>query len=335
MFFPALSLMILRVLESVFQKRHLTMENRTPDPRFFSLTVDDTNFRIRNELPFVQTIFPHISTWIHDHPSNELHCILRGSEQITTLHRKTQQEKRFVLTENQICLIPAHIIHSTYTPDSLSYLSFMFDIQPASHNQHISKSSMFSSLSAYLTRAEDPLILQNEELTATLNLLRQRFHASERGAYFCNTHKHQMLISRIILILADELLKCNDVHPYRFSSEISDRDREYIIQDFLCHEYASSNALSALSERLHLSERQTQTVVERLTGKNFKSLILEQKMSFAKLLIENTTFSLNKIAESVGYNSYGSFFTAYRNYYGLSPMEHRLKSKDMAQEPKK
>ena len=71
--------------------------------------------------------------------------------------------------------------------------------------------------------------------------------------------------------------------------------------------------LSDLAKALCLSEKQTERVVLKHTGKNFRRNITKKRIEVAKALLEKNELSKKEIAEYVGYNSYGGFFKALKS----------------------
>lgn len=55
------------------------------------------------------------------------------------------------------------------------------------------------------------------------------------------------------------------------------------------------------------------------TGKTFSEILLEARMRRAKLLLEHTDLSIEKIAATLGYSNNSNFYKAFRQYYGTSP----------------
>jgi len=77
-----------------------------------------------------------------------------------------------------------------------------------------------------------------------------------------------------------------------------------------------------LSEALCLSERRTSAVVREIMHKSFKELIVEERMRVADMLVKTDKYSLEEVAQTVGYSSYSGFYTAWLGFYGHSPTEH-------------
>lgn len=60
---------------------------------------------------------------------------------------------------------------------------------------------------------------------------------------------------------------------------------------------------------------------KELFNQTIFEFIQENRMAKAKYLLQNTTQNITEITFSVGYSSLSSFSQAYKNYFGISPME--------------
>lgn len=282
----------------------------------FSVSIEDTVFKIRSTSMSVDDKY---DIGLHSHHNFEVHCILKGEEELMTLDVATSEIKHYSVGENGIIVVPPNVYHATRAQCGFSFFSFSFDI---SSTKKTNDSSFFKNMDVALRNLNIPLILQDEEVNAILRRL-GKYAVSPTGYLFCDTEKIQLAISRIVFNIADGVLKNSLPPSSKKPVKKQADDREFLIKEFISQRYSMPNALTELANTLHLSERQTQISVKKIMGRPFKELILEQKMTIAKMLIETTTLSLTEISENLGYVSYASFFTAYKNHFGCSPNTHR------------
>ena len=52
---------------------------------------------------------------------------------------------------------------------------------------------------------------------------------------------------------------------------------------------------------------------------NFSSLLLDIRMKKAKILLDHTDLTIEKIAAVLGYSNSSNFYKSFRHYYGKSP----------------
>jgi len=81
--------------------------------------------------------------------------------------------------------------------------------------------------------------------------------------------------------------------------------------------------LGELSNRLGLSERQTQRVIEKNYGSSFGEKKNEARMSAAAILLEDGALSLADVSKRNGYSSREYFNAAFKKYYKISPGRYK------------
>ena len=91
-------------------------------------------------------------------------------------------------------------------------------------------------------------------------------------------------------------------------------DTGYLISDFFSRRYRDDVRLGELAEILHLSERQTERLVEEQTGRSFREELTLTRMRMAEQLFTTTDMLPTYVAQYVGYRSYPGFWKAYTKY---------------------
>ena len=70
-------------------------------------------------------------------------------------------------------------------------------------------------------------------------------------------------------------------------------------------------------------------IIKKQTGKTFKSLLENKRMSQACFLLKNTNLSIEEISYNIGYENLSFFYKLFRRLQGMSPREYR-QTKDSA-----
>ena len=60
-----------------------------------------------------------------------------------------------------------------------------------------------------------------------------------------------------------------------------------------------------------------------MTGETFTEVLIRARMEKAKELLRTTGYTVNEIAEQVGYNSSQYFAVCFKKYTGISPGVYR------------
>ena len=99
-----------------------------------------------------------------------------------------------------------------------------------------------------------------------------------------------------------------------FIKDLQHTDRAYDIDAFLSNNYNKKITLSDLAKELSVCSMQAQRIIKDMTGHTFGECLLLKRMTVAEHLMETTDLSLEEIAFSVGYDTYGGFRKAYKKY---------------------
>ena len=159
-------------------------------------------------------------------------------------------------------------------------------------------------------------------------------HISELfGKLFGELEQQQTGCRNMAAALLYQLIICmvrNYDQPDRLNASSSaDRqadNRALMIEEYFLYEYRDLS-LEVLSEKLALSPRQTQRLLQKYYGKTFHQKKKEARMSAAMVLLENPGLSISDIANLLGYSSLEHFSSAFHLYFQYSPREFRKVSR--------
>lgn len=96
----------------------------------------------------------------------------------------------------------------------------------------------------------------------------------------------------------------------------------FIIEEYFLFGYKDLS-LDALADRLGLSPRQTERLLNKHYGKTFLQKKTEAKMSAATILLMDSKKRITDIALDLGYSSVEHFSSAFQRYYHQSAREYR------------
>lgn len=94
-------------------------------------------------------------------------------------------------------------------------------------------------------------------------------------------------------------------------------------------EYIDKNykdgTLSELASNIGYSTAYLSRLLKSTTGHNFKELLQQRKLRQAAYYLENTTLTVERIMDSIGYDNSTYFFGKFNEMFGCSPREYRRK----------
>ena len=81
--------------------------------------------------------------------------------------------------------------------------------------------------------------------------------------------------------------------------------------------------LTRLAAELHVSLPYLSSAVHRATGRTFKDLLLEKRLSKAAQLLRETRLTTQDIILAVGYENTSYFYRVFRDRFGVTPRDYR------------
>lgn len=82
-------------------------------------------------------------------------------------------------------------------------------------------------------------------------------------------------------------------------------------------------SVSMVADHFHMSISNISHQFKALTNQNISDYIVAKKFGYASELLMKTEYSIQQIAEMLGYNRSNSFARKFKQYYGMTPMEYR------------
>lgn len=96
------------------------------------------------------------------------------------------------------------------------------------------------------------------------------------------------------------------------------------ILQYIAENYRSVT-LKELEEKFHYSRRQLIRIIQNITGKNFTEVIRDIRLERAKMLLTETSLSVEQIAEHCGYENTSGFVRLFKKEMGKTPGQYRKK----------
>lgn len=116
----------------------------------------------------------------------------------------------------------------------------------------------------------------------------------------------------------NELLNTKENKSSKIKLNEDDIEALHKIRELILFENDFSDLLS-FSKKVRLNEFKIKYGFKQLFNTSVGQLILEQKMLYAKQLLESSEFSVQEISKFVGYKHQQNFSTAFIKFFGISP----------------
>lgn len=141
-------------------------------------------------------------------------------------------------------------------------------------------------------------------------------------------------ITDTLFLLFDELGQSNE-NIRRKESEVgnfsqgSERKDDYAkkIRRYIAESYVNGS-LCACAEQLGINPQYLSRLTKKITGKNFKTLLIEQKLNQAERLLSTTDLTVQEISSAVGYENVYGFNQAFIKRNEQTPSSWRKTTSD-------
>jgi AraC-like DNA-binding protein len=85
-------------------------------------------------------------------------------------------------------------------------------------------------------------------------------------------------------------------------------------------------SLSEYAKRSRLPLYQLSRMINRQTGKSFKEILMNRRMSQAEFLLRATKTPVEEVIPSIGYENTSYFYRVFKRRHGMTPREYRIKN---------
>ncbi|MBE9909311.1 AraC family transcriptional regulator [Enterococcus casseliflavus] len=252
---------------------------------------------------------------LHIHNFIELNYIYSGS--------CTQfiDNKKVTLTEGQICLIDTSVPHSIeYTDEKDIIINILvkkeYFIKQISHG-NFDSSIVFEFILNALSETQSHnqyIVFKNNKYDQLRLIVDQILNEHFEGRIGSDK-----IIENLISILFSFL-----VRNFEYDTNKKNRNKHQIVKLL---EYIDNNfmdiTLSDAAEKFNYTPSYISTLLKIQTGKNFSQLILEKKLNFAEILLQNTDKSIQQCADESGFTNSTYFYEKYKSHFRKLPSENR------------
>ncbi|MGL5434656.1 MAG: helix-turn-helix domain-containing protein [Lachnospiraceae bacterium] len=131
----------------------------------------------------------------------------------------------------------------------------------------------------------------------------------------------QITMGLLFLNLLNHTDRMNQNNPDLYHQNIAVAAMRYIENNY------RTASLEEFAGSVNLPAYQVSRLLSRHIGHTFKDLLQKQRLNQTAYLLIHTSLSLEVIMSSIGYNNSSYFYRLFRDEYGMTPKEFRLKNK--------
>lgn len=121
------------------------------------------------------------------------------------------------------------------------------------------------------------------------------------------------------------------------SSELLDMNSDLIkgdtiiekVYEYMHENYDKDISLGEAADYVHISQSYLSLYFKKVTKKNFIEGLTEIRMQNAIKFLSETSYSIEKICDMVGYKNLSHFRNVFKKYFGVTPAKYRKQSKSI------
>lgn len=229
----------------------------------------------------------------------------------------------YTVNQGEYIIIPPGIFHAKKHNSNAVRYTLLFSIIP---NKEINKSfSEYCYYANILSSIKSISLHHNAETSAIMEKILKLHQAdSLENIHILKIYLAELLTTFLRFAKKDTAPKNSYEEDKPFTScTLEEEYLKFVIEGCIQSDFAKNNIPDLIAQKLNMSNRNCMRITRHLFGKSLTELITKQRMKLAKTLIAKTDRTLIDISEAVGYNSYVAFFTAFKKYYGISPIALR------------
>lgn len=256
----------------------------------------------------------------HNHAAFELQFVLSGSG--TLVFGEMQQP----LETASIHLIGPNLFHSVKPDerDPVVRSTLRFTFREDTGNDPWFPGTEAEQLKAVLsdvTYRRLPASADHGLLFQLVDEIRSEIETPSLG-WYTNV---QSLFAQIIVRVARAIgPSAPPTVDYAMPSRAKDDLRSHIIDLFFMG-YRQPLTLEMLAEKMNLSTKQVNRLLQRHFRTSFKQKLLDTRLEVAKDLLRTTALPVERIAGEIGYASPHRFYTLFQKKLGMTPNEYRTR----------
>lgn len=279
---------------------------------------EDWYFRLKEEQSVSITKHNRCTPpFIHTHAFFEVIYVLSGTCQHNIF------DSTHLMQKGDLCLISPSVTHSIYVDEDSLVINILIrrsNIEDiffhVLRDQNLISDFLVNSI--YLKEYATYLLFHTyEDEEVKKQILEMYMEQFEEDVF------SDRIISSMLIIFFTKL-----VRKYKRTAEIPDFVPTDTSAAHLLHCIVNEHntiTLSELASRLNYSVPYCSHYIKELTGHSFLQLLKRVRFQKAETYLKNTSYSIQKISELLGYENPENFIRAFKKEYGLSPTQYRKK----------
>ncbi|OQP60112.1 hypothetical protein A3860_34860 [Niastella vici] len=228
--------------------------------------------------------------------------------------------KDYPTHKGQVLTIPPNAIrHFSIQPPECRFAALVFTSGFLSQSGlNMKHTDLFDLLSATNSYRLDPEPQEFERLRNLLHVLHEKYTST-----YCTSLDQQVidhLFQAFLYELSAVYQRCNSHKKVEYTRK---EDISMRFVKLLAESFRQERSVMFYAEQLHVTPRYLSQTVKEITGKPAGELIDEMVIMEARALLNDVSFTIAQVAESLYFSDQFFFSKYFKRHAGVSPSEYR------------
>lgn len=258
----------------------------------------------------------------HSHYQYEIHIVADGEYLVEDINGKENVK----VTIGDVIIIPPNFYHSSHADDTSKIRNYAFRLEIDCVKKTKDSEIEYNKIIDSLTN-KGMLISYSPWAIPLISEIKNELLSKQFGSF----DLAEIAFKKLIIKLLRSLLKKGSSKRKEIASAYNDvLVRNETITMFFDSNFSNPD-LSAndLATHLNLSVRQLNRVFREVYNISFHKKLIEVRLALARKFLIKTNYTIEEIAEKVGFSSSSGFFVAFKKEFGLTPKEFRQRAKNV------
>lgn len=283
---------------------------------------------------------------------NENGCLTKFAEKLIPEIKKLAGEHHLFLCESRVAssFQELHslyfenniLLRNVFLTDRIKFLNIneKTDIVPVFSDEEIR--NLLRNMKYYPAKINNSMDLFFSKIDVRLHPFGAIFDACENLLERVNecASQNQVKGKNLMEQFYSKYIFCTDIEKIKsdfseyirnvFSSiHLKEKDQESLLNqmvDYIKKNYWKKLTLQQLAARFYISPSFCSTLLKENLNMTFNDYLSEIRLQNAKRLLDETTLSVNKVSDEVGYSNPKYFFKIFKKSTGYTPLTYRSKS---------
>ena len=134
-----------------------------------------------------------------------------------------------------------------------------------------------------------------------------------------------LVLSAVLQLICELYYIQNEIEPM----DLKETDSSFAkLYNYIMDHLFEKMTIQSVADGVFLSPRSVTNILRRISNMSFHEFVTSNRLQHAKSMISSNAFKLNQVASNCGFESYSTFFRAFKKEFGITPTAYLNQTKN-------